>query len=382
MNSGLKIAYLSSETPLNKRVWSGTHHSIYTALKQIGSVEILGPYEPQWCILKGKILHKLSLMFFGKRYNYRHSHSLSKAYAAYFEKRIRQIKPDVIVAPAASCEIAHLHTNIPIIYISDGTFDSCLNYHKSLSNLNKKSLLEGHQIEQMAIGKSAQVIVSSAWAAKSVVNDYGKSENFVHTIPFGANFELLPEQNEIIDKSLKPFKLLFVGVYWQSKGGDIAYHAFKLLEKNGYDVTLTIVGCQPDLPANNDRIKCIKFIDKNSPDGQRHLADIYQQHHLLLLPTRFDCTPIVINEASAFGIPSLVSNTGGVEGHLKENQNGKLIPYTDKGELFAKAIEQLIVNPDAYLALRKNSRALYVNLLNWDHWLNEFKKLLPIKANV
>ena len=381
MHKPLKIAYLSSETPINKRVWSGTHYNIYKSLQSLGSVEIMGPPEPFWPVFFGKIRHKLSLWFTGKRYNYRHSPALSRAYAAYFSKTLQSLQPHIIVAPAASCEMASLKTNIPIIYITDGTFHSCLNYHKSLTNLGQKSLQEGECIEQMAIDKSAAVIVSSPWAAESVKKHYQKPANQVYTLPFGANFDLLPEENDLHFKPFKTFNLLFVGVYWESKGGPIAYSAFKHLFHKGYDVSLTVVGCEPDLPEENLPIRIIKFIDKNSTEGQKHLSDIYRQHHLLLLPTRFDCTPIVINEASAFGLPSLVSNSGGVEGHLKNHVNGELIDYSDTGELFAKTIENYLLHPDVYHNLRKSSRDLYLRTLNWDHWTREFAKVLKPLSN-
>lgn len=34
--------------------------------------------------------------------------------------------------------------------------------------------------------------------------------------------------------------------------------------------------------------------------------------HLLLLPTRAECAGIVFNEASAYGVPILLTDTGGV----------------------------------------------------------------------
>lgn len=376
MYKPLKIAYLSSETPINKRVWSGTHHNIYKSLQQLADVEILGPYEPRLAVLIGKIIHKGCMLVFGKRYDYRHSIFLSKSYARFFSKKLLQLQPDLIVAPAASCEIARLNTKIPIIYITDGTFASCLNYHKSLSNLIKYSVTEGNSIEKLAISKSTAVIVSSDWAANSVIRDYQANAKKVTILPFGANFDLLPNSDELNFDSHQIFKLLFVGVYWQSKGGDIAFRAFKILRSKGYSVSLTVVGCEPPPDVKDSELKCIQFIDKNSSEGQKQLSNIYKHHQLLLLPTRFDCTPIVINEASAFGIPCLVSNSGGVQGHLKENINGKLIDYNDLGEQFAFEIEQFILHPASYLALRKSSREYFESTLNWEHWQLAFKKVI------
>ena len=96
----------------------------------------------------------------------------------------------------------------------------------------------------------------------------------------------------------------------------------------------------------------------------------------MILPTRFDCTPIVINEASAFGMPCIVANTGGVAGHLKEHKNGFLIDYNNTGDAYATKIAHFIKHPQEYLNLRQETRKLYDELLNWDNWTLEIKKLL------
>jgi glycosyltransferase involved in cell wall biosynthesis len=84
----------------------------------------------------------------------------------------------------------------------------------------------------------------------------------------------------------------------------------------------------------------------------------------------------VINEASAFGIPGLIANSGGVAGHLKNNENGFLIPYEDKGNGYAQKIEELINDPSSYIELRKKTRKLYEEQLNWEHWTKEFQKII------
>jgi glycosyltransferase involved in cell wall biosynthesis len=172
------------------------------------------------------------------------------------------------------------------------------------------------------------------------------------------------------------WKLLFVGVYWENKGGEIAYNCFRELTEKGYPVELTVLGCIPPEQFSHQKMKVVPFIDKNSDEGQKKLFEIFLQHQVLILPTRFDCTPIVINEASAFGIPSIVTKTGGVEGHLKNGVNGFLVDYNDKGKGYAEQIEKLIKDPEQYIALRKSSRRLYEDKLNWDSWAEEFKKII------
>ncbi len=376
LKTSLKFGYLSAEKPTNKRVWSGTHYSIYKSLNTLGECTILGPYEPKFRLFWAKLINQVFLKLFNKRYSYRHSKFISKGYANFFNAKLKGQNFDLIVAPAASCELAYLETNIPIIYISDGTFASCLNYHDSLQNLTKSSIEEGNFIEQQAIDKSKYCIVSSEWAKQSMIKDYNADPGKVKIIPFGANFDLLPLNNEI-DYSLPiEWKILFVGVYWKNKGGEIAYNAFKTLLDQGFNVSLTVLGCVPPEEFIHPKIKVIPFIDKNNAKGQEELNQIYKQHHFLILPTRFDCTPIVINEASAFGIPSIIANTGGVAGHLKENKNGFLVDYSDNGKDYASRIGNLINHPQEYLNLRKETRKLYDEQLNWNNWTLELKNML------
>ena len=371
-----RFAYLSAENPEDKKVWSGTHHSIFNVLKTIGEVDVLGPYQPGLRLFFARLLNQFYLRVFKKRISYRHSSFVSKGHAAYFNKKLKGQHYDSIIAPAASLEIAYLETTIPIIYITDGTFSGCLNYHKNLTNLTKKSIIDGNLIEKMAIEKSKFVIVSSEWAAESVSNYYHKNAAAIKVMPYGANFEMLPQKKDLDFTVPKFWKLLFVGVYWDNKGGNIAFNAFKKLSDKGYPVSLTVIGCIPPKEIVHPNLTVIPFIDKNEKTGREKLFSLFLEHHVLILPTRFDCTPIVINEASAFAIPSLVANSGGVAGHLRNGKNGFLINYTDTGAAYADKIETLIQNPEAYVELRKQTYQSSIEELNWTNWKKEFEKLI------
>lgn len=372
----LRFAYLSADDPKNKKVWSGTHYSIYRSVREFAEVEVLGPYEPKFRITVLKVLNQISLLITGKRISYRHSTFISNGYANYFNKKLENKKFDFILAPSASCEIAFLNTDIPIIYIADGTFASCLGYHKSLSHLRKSSIDQGNQIEKNALQKAKHVIVSSEWAKNSAITDYNCDEKKLHVIPFGANMETIPEKIDLQFDIPDVWKILFVAVYWEDKGGDRAFECMKILLAKGLSVQLTILGCVPPAEFAHPNLKVIPFIDKNETDGQKKMAEIFKDHQFLILPTRFDCTPIVINEASGFGLPCLVARTGGVEGHLKEGLNGFTVSYTDTGAEYAEKIAHLIEHPEEYYKLKESSRKLYSEKLCWDKWTEEFKKII------
>jgi glycosyltransferase involved in cell wall biosynthesis len=328
----------------------------------------------------GKVINQFYLLFFRKRWSYRHSILISRGYARHFSEKLKTKKFDYIIAPAASCELAFLNSDVPIIYITDGTFAGCLNYHKSLSNLTKRSIKEGNLVEKFAIAKCRHLIVSSKWAANSALKDYQCAPEKLHVLPYGANFEKVPASSEINYSIPSTWKILFPAVYWEDKGGEIAWNAFKILTTKFSNIELTVLGCEPPEYVNHPGVKKIPFIDKNSPQGMEKLTVIFKQHHFMILPTRFDCTPIVINEASAFGIPCLVARTGGVEGHLEEGVNGFTIDYNDIGEGYATKIEEIIQSPNTYLSLAKSTRKAYEERLNWDSWREQLKKVLGINS--
>ena len=374
----LKIAYLSNNDPTDKKVWSGTHYSIYSCLKKLpAEVTILGPYEPKIETFIGKIMTGLSQLIFKKRYNYRHSNLLAKAYGRFFNQKLSSGNYDIIIAPSATCELAYIQTKTPIIYISDSTINLSLNYHKALTGLLAFSEKETRKIERLALDKCGKIIVSSNWAAKSLIKDYKYSNKIVEVLPFGANMELLPTKKVVEEKTVSQIcKLLFIGVYWESKGGDIAYKCFLELLKMGIDAELTICGCTPPEYVSHTKINVIPFINKNSNDGMQKLYSIFLNHDFLILPTRFDCTPIVICEASAFGLISIIADTGGVSGHLNIGKNGYLVPYEDKGLGYATIIVEIFEDKKRFNELKKSSRKEFETNLNWDAYKEGLRRII------
>ena len=84
------------------------------------------------------------------------------------------------------------------------------------------------------------------------------------------------------------------------------------LEELGIPVQLTIVGCQPpgELPGN--KIRVIPYLNKNRDEDAQLLEQLFFEADFFVLPTRADCSPIVMAEANAFGLPVISTYTGGL----------------------------------------------------------------------
>jgi glycosyltransferase involved in cell wall biosynthesis len=371
----LKIAYITLEDPNNKHAWSGTNYYILQALrKHIGEVDALGPAEPVILGFICKVLNFLSVNILKKRFDYRHSTVYAKACSRIFEKKISGKKYDIIVAPAGISCIAYLKTKTPIVYIGDRVIEGALNYHEILSDLWQFSKEQSILTDKIALQNSALTIFSSQWAANFAMENYGIKREKVIVIPFGANMDDIPAKEFVFaNKKQNACNLLLIGTSWKNKGADIAYNTLQELKKMGISSHLTVCGCTPPSDLKDDDLTVIPFVNKNTEEGRKKLEELFLSNTFFILPTRFDCTPIVFCEASAYGLPVISADTGGVKGHIKEGVNGYLINYTDKGEGYAKIISELYNDKEKYSALCKSARAMYEEQLNWDVWAEKFK---------
>ena len=377
----LKIAYITTTNAADKHSWSGTHHYIWkTVQKNIGDVTLLGPVSAPLTIFICQVIHGFSLYVLKKRFNYRDSVFLAKTYGRIFSKKIKKGKYDLIIAPAGSTNIAYLDTDLPIIYIADRTIQSTLNYHLMLTNLLDFSKRQSIFVDKKAIEKSSIAIYSSEWAAQSAIVDYQIPRQKIFVIPFGANLDEIPSRTIALSRTKNAVcNLLFLGVSWENKGGAIALETLTHLIESGIPTQLTVCGCTPPEGVQHPNMKVIPFLNKNDAAQKKELDHLFLQSNFLILPTRFDCTPIVFCEAGAYGLPCIAPVTGGIVSVITEGVNGMLVPYDARGNLYAETIKEVFVNEEKYNALVVSSRNNYEARLNWDSWAEVVNGLIKEK---
>ncbi|MDQ3047216.1 MAG: glycosyltransferase family 4 protein [Bacteroidota bacterium] len=374
----IRIAYVTATDARNKHSWSGSDYYIWNALqKHVGDITLVRPKEPQSLIIILKILHGCSLYIFGKRFDWRHSTSLSKAYSGNLEKELEGKVFDLIVAPASDPLIANLNTPIPIVYINDRTIAGAIDYHKMLRNLWNFSKQQSILTDKTAIENSVFVSYPSKWAADSAEKLYGIPKEKIHLNHFGANMDVIPARSIAENRKTESIcKLLFIGVNWNDKGGPIAFDCLKELIKMNINAELTVCGCIPSADVVHEKLNVIPFLNKNNPSEFTRLQELWSSSTFLILPTRIDAYGIVFCEASAYGLPSLGTDTGGVAGALHNEKNGYLMPFSAGGKDYALKIAAIYRDPEAYKTLSINARNEFEKELNWDVWAGRFKEKL------
>lgn len=366
----LRTAFITEFGALDISQWSGTNYFMAHAIENyLGPFDHIGAAVPAWdWVLKVK--QALVQYSSGRKFVRRRDPSFLRAYARQISAKLHRGNYDLILS-AGSMPVSYLETDLPVFFWTDASFGSMINFYESYSNLTAESIRQGDAAELSALDRCRCAIYSSHWAAEATINYYGVNPSKVEVIPFGPNLDSFAQGPERVDTQITKrmqdlvCRLIFVGVEWKRKGGDIAVETAKALNEMGVQAELTIIGARPEsgLPSFVD-YKGI--ISKTTAAGMKHMGELFARSHFMLLPSRAECCAVVLAEANAFGVPSISTKVGGIPTVVSNGENGALLPLEARGREYAEIIRQLFTDPMKYRTMAMNAYSLYRSELNWD----------------
>jgi len=374
--AALRIAFLSSQPLEDRRHWSGTMYKMYESLQAQG-FDIVWIPTGKFSASEEKIFASIQNIYertFRRRFN--SHHFILKAFLA--SKKIQKILQntdyDLLFSPTYINEIAFLNINKPILYLNDGTFNKLIGYNPGFLGMGWLSKKITRLLEEKAFNNAKQLVFSSDWAANDAHKTYGIHSRKISVVKFGANLRV--PNFALLEKDYSgPLNILFSGVGWERKGGDIALAAVKILHEKGYDLKFKIMGCTPDV--QEVFVEIIPFLNKNNPaelaEIERHLSEA----HFMFVPTRTDCSPIAFCEAAGFSLPVISTDTGGVPSIVEHGKTGFLLIENATAEDYANLIEREILNKRVRLKeLSENARHKYEEELNWQVWAEKMSEII------
>jgi glycosyltransferase involved in cell wall biosynthesis len=298
----------------------------------------------------------------------------------YRESASRQLKPqsfDVVFTPQSAPALALLkRIRIPIIFVSDNTWRAYHDYYPQPYS-GRWAWRARDFLERRALEKSRLLLYPSEWAAQSAEVDYGIERSKIHVVPLGANMDDIPPKDWILKRQRSDVcRLLFLAANWERKGGRIAVETLVRLQELGLAAELTVCGCVPPAECLQDGVTVIPRLDKRCERDRERLGEVLSATDFLLLPTRAECFGIVFCEASAYGVPIVTTDTGGVSGAVTQGVNGYRLPLDATGADYARLIYDLYRDEGAYRALVRSSREMYDERLNWDAWGRSVRELM------
>jgi glycosyltransferase involved in cell wall biosynthesis len=364
----MRVAYVSVDDPHNVRSWSGLAYFIPRALERHGvDVTYIGPVRSPWEPVY-KVRKAYHRFLRGQTHIHQFEPGLMRRWGRSIATSLAGQQADVVLAPGAH-HVLELETDLPVVTYGDATFASMLDYYSWFSHLSKSTIRNGHRLSRLSIERSAASIYASEWAAGSALRDYGADPERVHVIPMGANLAHPPSaevvQRGIAERAYDRCRLLFVGVEWERKGGDLALEVAGDLNAAGVETELAVAGCEPHAAGGvPDFVRPLGFVSKATPDGRAQLDALLAGAHFLIVPSVAEAYGLVFCEASAYGVPSLARRTGGVP--IRDGVNGWAFAPEAGPEPYVEVISRLMADPNAHREAARSARREYEERLNWD----------------
>jgi glycosyltransferase involved in cell wall biosynthesis len=381
----MKIAYATaydSRSLTGSNEWSGLGFYISQSLQKQGvELEYLGPLEEKSILrIAQKCKGGYYKIFQKKHYEKDSDLSILKNYANQISQKLSEINSDVVFS-ATLRPIVYLDCSQPIVFWADATCAGLVDFYPQYNNLCQESLDSWHLMEKLALEKCKLAIYASDWAAQTAIEHHGADPAKVKVVPFGANIDShrsLQEIKELIAaRPSNRCKLLFLGIDWYRKGGDVALKVAEELNNLGLNTELTVVGCQPIVEGVMPSfVKSLGFISKSTPEGKDKINQLIAESHFLILPSRAECYGVVFCEANSFGVPCISRKVGGIPTIIKPNINGNLFDINADISEYCDYIYHLFANYQEYKDLSLSAFHEYESRLNWDVAGRQVKTLL------
>ena len=381
------IGFVSDYDPFhNKVAWSGTVYKLREAVE-------MGGFEVRWIPynthLKNRLLdysvmgwnfflHSTKIQKFFKckirlmsRFHFR---PLAKAWAKEIDKYPAIKECDYLFFPRGAQIALFSKSGKPFINVSGYVVPDMLNYYYShISKISEKMAIE---MDAAAAHKAFVNIRSSKWANDGLINYYHCDSKKCQILEFGPNIDTKDIRRGQTYKGGQ-LKILFSGVTWGRKGGNIAVKTTEILRNNGIDARLIVAGPKrcPKICKGKDYIDFIGYLNKNKVDDYDKYLSLYENAHLLLLPTKAECGAIVYSEAAAAGIPCYTYLTGGAGNYVVNGINGYALPEGSPANAFA---EQILndIKSGHMPSLHEGALNLFYEKLSWEAWARGFSKIM------
>ena len=370
----MRVLFASVEDACDITSWSGTPFHMRQGLMDAGvDVVDASPLRERFG-MPLKVAQAARNVLGGGYYSRLREPLIVDGYAAQVRQAVERHAPDLVLAPS-TLPVARLRVDVPVVTWTDATFAGLADFYPSYTGLSRRYARLGHAMEREALAHVSLAIYSSDWAARTAADSYGTPPERLAVLPYGAN---ISDPGAGRGPGDDVCRLLLVGRGWERKGIDLAVRTAELLDARGVPVVLDVVGSES--PAGHDLPPFVQVhgaLEKDDAASARKLADLYDRASFFVLPTRADCTPIVLAEAQAHGLPVIASDVGGTASLVRPGTSGFVLPLTDFPARAAELLAGLHSTGEAVTALRQGARRHYEETLNWASSVAALLELIP-----
>lgn len=200
--------------------------------------------------------------------------------------------------------------------------------------------------------QNAPIIVWSKFAEK-IHRRFGRKQKNIFVIPPGIGKFLKEVIRKENDKNL--FNILFIGIWFERKGGLLVLEAYKKLKKKYPRLRLSIVGDVPNYITLPKEVWQRKYLPR-----EKLIRDVFPKADaLVLVPPRAEGFGVVALEAMSLGIPVIVSDVYALAETVEDGKTGLVIKPGEAAAV-ADAFEKLILNEKLRKKMGEDGRVRFL----------------------
>jgi glycosyltransferase involved in cell wall biosynthesis len=249
---------------------------------------------------------------------------------------------------------------VPYFIYSDISYDAVISAvggaetYAAAKRISPSTVARMRERQISIYDRASGIIAMSHWFARCLVEQTGVPEEKIHVVHAGINNlrnaayrdpDVRTANGATGTQPYPPLRarpaprrrLLFVGRRFDDhdfyrKGGDLVLAALAVLRRD-YDARITLTVAGPDSwPLPGPLLEGVKFLGHLAPDD---LTLLYDNHDLLVMPSRFEPFGIVFAEALARGLPCIARDAYAMPEIVTPGVSGALISSDDEHELAA-----------------------------------------------
>jgi glycosyltransferase involved in cell wall biosynthesis len=203
---------------------------------------------------------------------------------------------------------------------------------KPLGHSGRRTRLERSvlELEGRLFHASARTFTMAEVVSQAIVADYRLEAARIVTVYAGVDIPQLTAHPPRDDDA--PI-IVFIGVEWRRKGGDLLVEAFRRLRSQFPRARLRVIGAKPRVSVEG----CTVYGRQTREQVVEHLRTAT----VFCLPSRRDFFPNVIREAMHLGVPVVATRTGGIPEMVRDGKTGRVVDVDDVDAL-TRALRELL----------------------------------------
>lgn len=271
------------------------------------------------------------------------------------EAKLRQLEytPDLVFHIFNLCCPVWDKFDIPYAMYLDYTMSLIIrNWLPGAPFNNTRELTEWLNCERKAYQQASYLFTMSNVVKSSLTDDYGIEPEKIAVVGCCGDVKQLYEA----EKTFGSYQILFNGSEFERKGGDLVLAAFKQVKQALPRAKLVMIGKK--LPTQSEGVSSLGYI--SSPTQRQ---DLFLNTDLVVAPARCEPYGIFLIEAMNFGVPCIVSASGGMPEIVDDGVNGVVIAQPTP-EIIADKIIGLLRDQNKLKIMSQNARQKVKNNLN------------------